>query len=260
MRMALGAPKLPGMHTHAHRNNGILRFATLVACAIAALAALPAVASAAAPGLGGTGLATSTPSVTACYWPGDAGWFTYQASGTATGAYAGTYTETGKITVAGYEGQAQQRITAAEAQFTINSPTGQVTGTKVYVPTGDAAVNTARASCGENWNGVAGAISIWPDDLRYNATITTTDGQTCTQAGPVDLRMTLNQPFINTNSFSSTFQNDVAAPIACTGGEPEPEPEPEMPTSKEDCMDGGWADYGFKNQGACIAWVNHNLP
>jgi hypothetical protein len=72
--------------------------------------------------------------------------------------------------------------------------------------------------------------------------------------------MTLNQPFISTNSFSSTFGNDVAAPIACTGGEPEPEPEPELPTSKEDCLNGGWEQYGFKNQGECIAWVNHNLP
>ena len=33
-----------------------------------------------------------------------------------------------------------------------------------------------------------------------------------------------------------------------------------MPLSKDDCVDGGYARYGFKNQGECIAWVTHNLP
>jgi hypothetical protein len=42
----------------------------------------------------------------------------------------------------------------------------------------------------------------------------------------------------------------------CAGGEPE---EPEMPVSKDDCKDGGWALFGFRNQGECIAWVNANL-
>jgi hypothetical protein len=30
------------------------------------------------------------------------------------------------------------------------------------------------------------------------------------------------------------------------------------PTSKEDCKDGGWKKYGFKNQGQCIKWVNEH--
>jgi Spy/CpxP family protein refolding chaperone len=28
------------------------------------------------------------------------------------------------------------------------------------------------------------------------------------------------------------------------------------PGSKSDCMRGGWADYGFRNQGQCIRFVN----
>jgi hypothetical protein len=37
-------------------------------------------------------------------------------------------------------------------------------------------------------------------------------------------------------------------------------PAPPEPTSKQDCMDGGWANFtGFSNQGLCIAWVEHNV-
>jgi hypothetical protein len=31
-----------------------------------------------------------------------------------------------------------------------------------------------------------------------------------------------------------------------------------MPTNKDQCKNGGWASFGFRNQGQCIAWVNHN--
>ena len=27
------------------------------------------------------------------------------------------------------------------------------------------------------------------------------------------------------------------------------------PETKADCKDGGWADYGFRNQGLCVAFV-----
>ena len=31
-----------------------------------------------------------------------------------------------------------------------------------------------------------------------------------------------------------------------------------LPTTKEQCMNGGWKQIGFANQGLCIAFVNHN--
>ena len=37
---------------------------------------------------------------------------------------------------------------------------------------------------------------------------------------------------------------------SCTGGI-----EPEDPESRQDCMRGGWEDYGFRNQGQCIRFV-----
>jgi hypothetical protein len=197
--------------------------------------------------------------VTSCPVSGDAGTFTYEASGNATGAYAGTFTETGSITVGPYDGRATQRVTAAQIQFTINSAAGQVTGTKTYVPTGDPNVNTARATCTNDWDGMGGSIFIANDDLRYSATIAAADGTSCTQAGPASLSMVDNSSVL-ADSFSQLFLNDATAPIACTSPEPEPEPEPELPMSKEDCMGGGWQAYEFKNQGECIAWVNHNRP
>lgn len=32
---------------------------------------------------------------------------------------------------------------------------------------------------------------------------------------------------------------------------------PPVPTSKEQCEHGGWAQFGFKNQGQCVKFVNH---
>ena len=34
----------------------------------------------------------------------------------------------------------------------------------------------------------------------------------------------------------------------------------DSPTTKEDCKNGGYAKYGFKNQGQCISAVNHATP
>lgn len=30
-----------------------------------------------------------------------------------------------------------------------------------------------------------------------------------------------------------------------------------FPTTKADCKNGKWKDYGFKNQGQCVSWVTH---
>jgi hypothetical protein len=33
---------------------------------------------------------------------------------------------------------------------------------------------------------------------------------------------------------------------------------PPGPQTKDDCNNGGWLNFGFKNQGQCVAFVNHN--
>jgi hypothetical protein len=39
-------------------------------------------------------------------------------------------------------------------------------------------------------------------------------------------------------------------------GEIVEEPEAENPMTKDECMNGGWQDFGFSNQGQCIKYVN----
>jgi hypothetical protein len=57
--------------------------------------------------------------------------------------------------------------------------------------------------------------------------------------------------FLNLSSVEGTVTGSITVP-------------PNTPTSKADCMNGGWRDFEdengepFKNQGDCIAWVNHN--
>lgn len=45
-----------------------------------------------------------------------------------------------------------------------------------------------------------------------------------------------------------------------TGGTTGGTPPPGQPTTKAQCMDGGYAAYGFKNQGQCIDFVVHQAP
>jgi hypothetical protein len=33
-----------------------------------------------------------------------------------------------------------------------------------------------------------------------------------------------------------------------------------VPTTKEQCKEGGWRDFGYRNQGTCIGFVNQNRP
>lgn len=37
------------------------------------------------------------------------------------------------------------------------------------------------------------------------------------------------------------------------------EPEPTDPVTKDECKDGGWEDFGFRNQGQCIRFVNTGM-
>jgi hypothetical protein len=43
---------------------------------------------------------------------------------------------------------------------------------------------------------------------------------------------------------------------ACDSGAYELEQEPPQPQTKADCKKGGYEEFGFKNQGRCVAFVN----
>jgi hypothetical protein len=115
--------------------------AGLVACATGgtvSAAPLP-------PTLTGEIFTIGPPTVTASCNPSGTSTVTYAVSGVAIGPYPGTYSETGTVTigaatlprfVSGYEAGP---ITNANISFSIDSPTGQVRGTKVLpAPSTDA--------------------------------------------------------------------------------------------------------------------------
>ncbi len=59
----------------------------------------------------------------------------------------------------------------------------------------------------------------FPRELRFEATIVTPDGRTCTTAGRADTGSLVKNSSILTDSFSQRFLNDLSAPYAtCTGG------------------------------------------
>lgn len=127
--------------------------------------------------------------VTASCDPSGTSTISYFTTGIAVGPYAGTYTESGTVTVGptllpsfvnGFQFSALETLTAF---FTIDSPTGQVTGTKHLVVTG-----AARGACydftdrmlpdGQILTGtfrqVCACFGTFP--LTYDATIETTTG------------------------------------------------------------------------------------
>jgi hypothetical protein len=166
--------------------------------------------------------------------------FTYFATGTATGPYPGTFTETGSLT-----------FNELEATFTIDSPVGQVTGTK----TANVGVGCAQGppcSGAEECSDEGGSYNTNPggfaDDQTYEATIQTATGR-----------------FLDSGLFSAVFYR-------CGGcvGPPEvfdsafrsnlDSPVPLRPTTKAQCKNGGWRDFGFKNQGDCVNFVASGGP
>lgn len=241
---------------------GYFRLLMAVAAALLAAALLavanPVVAQTTPSGLGGETL-EGDPTITSCNVGIFGGTFTYEVSGVATGPYPGTFTERGTVTVGPEDELSRQAITDLSASFTISSANGDVEGTKQFVPNDDPFQNPATGECSEGFFGEAnsGRAFVYSPELVYRATITTPDGQTCTQEGFASLSLVAGSSFLP-DSFTENFYNDLSNPTpTCEGGE-EPPPPPDMPTSKEQCKDAGFEDFvalGFKNQGQCVAFV-----
>ncbi len=184
------------------------RRAVGLAIAIAALAAAPAAAQA-PPTLSGEVFTTHTdfdePTAGTCTTDPDTGntSFSMSFTGFAVGPYSGTYTEQIDATIgpagapipigpfpdgnpdAG-SGLADQNIGAGQlltltATFTIDSPTGDVSGQKVLsavVPADQTHAGVCAELDPSQPPGVSGGYrDVRAFDLTYSATITTTDGQ-----------------------------------------------------------------------------------
>lgn len=84
-----------------------------------------------------------------------------------------------------------------------------------------------------DWNGIARcATNVW------------------LSAGPVTLKAEFNGDMLRVPA---------AVTVVGTAVAPPPPPPPAMPTTREQCFNGGWQQFaGFKNQGACVSWVATN--
>jgi hypothetical protein len=166
----------------------ILRF--FLTAAVAALVAAP-VAFADPPGLTGEFLVASPVDVMASCSETGPSTVNYFASGDAFGPYPGTFTETGSVTIGHTPPSPAQfvngfpltRVTSFIAFFTIDSPTGQVTGTKRLIVESDEVIGLCSDfSSRELYPGgpvVTGTFREFcacPFGLSYDATIKTTAG------------------------------------------------------------------------------------
>lgn len=144
--------------------------------------------------------------------------FAYQSWGTATGPAPGDYAEEGTFTLASPSGP----VTAFDAEFIVHGGAEQVVGTKTLGSGG-------TASCSPNVDG-----ALFEVDVQAQYTVTS--------------------PFSETGPAVVSLDGGWASgTLAATFGA-----QPTGPQSKEDCMNGGYAAYGFPNQGQCIKAVNRD--
>jgi hypothetical protein len=199
-------------------------FTLYVAVAMCAACVVPAVAAAASPATL-TGETLSTGGGIVLIFCQQGGPFSLTVSGTATGPYPGTFTETGTGTV----DQATNSLSAFSASFTIDSAAGTVTGTTS---------GSGGTGCQDTLGDTGGNLSGIP----YQATISTPTGN-YTDQGTSDIAF-VTEPSLPPILFGEDFSSALSQPALIS------------PTSKDQCKDGGWSNYPqFKNQGDCVSYV-----
>jgi hypothetical protein len=80
------------------------------------------------------------------------------------------------------------------------------------------------------------------------STWTTLAVQSGGDAQIVEIGLFMPQLVVYLDNLTVTYQSGEA-------GEPEPSPTPAVPVTRVDCIDGHWADFGFRNQGQCVRFV-----
>jgi hypothetical protein len=149
----------------------------------------------------------------------------FSASGPAGGPYPGTFTEVGTATVGPQAvdlvgGNALGTLVTFDAVFTINSPVGQVTGTKTLAfPVTDFGTQAAFGTC-ITLNDAELRFILDRYTVRYDAEISTADGEFADR-GLIPLVTVQKDRFVAENrvyfqDFSETFQSDLTTPEPLT--------------------------------------------
>lgn len=192
-------------------------------------------------GIGCTGTAIgSTATSLSCDQVGQDS-FTFTASGVSFAPYPGTFTESGTVTLGDFDPERGiKTLVSWESTFTIDSPVGQVEGTKSLTA---SLVN--GGFCLEPSPAFAGiAFGL----VTYYAEITTPDG-TYVDRGTATAHVTHSSTVLGGNVFISygfleVFTSQLTETTLL------------FPTDKEECRDGDWQTFGvFKSQGDCVSFV-----
>jgi hypothetical protein len=165
-------------------------------------------------------------------------------------------------------------LTGAPADTTFQTPEGTMFGHVIWElhatsgPNGENPSGLVRFSNGPaNFGGPVTCLNVSGD----TATITFVSDPSIIAFPPINagvendaVTVTDGQP----DTFAPTAQSNM--PIECPPPPPDPsrlEPlsngditvvDAQVPTTKAQCKNGGWKEFGFKNQGLCIAFVNRS--
>lgn len=146
------------------------------------------------------------------------GEFTFSTEGFASAPYGGTFQEQGSITLG--EGGGERPITSLSATFDIQAQGGTyITGTTEWV----SGTSTGSAFCRSPYLGGPAELRFQAYNLRYEATIMTSDGQTCTTTGLTNLLVSGAATWYVGGTFDETFTSGTTP--SCTGGEEAPSTE-----------------------------------
>ena len=183
------------------------------------------------------------------------GTISYTATGDAAGPYPGSFTETGTFTLGDPPPDAslpgQRMITSFTAEFEIDSPaTGtRITGTK------SAENLSLLARCYELESGIfPGTTQVRiavpgggpGTDVTYEAKIETSSATFADRGTAFVFLREISFSDGETSGELIQFHEDFSSNLS--------QPEP-LGLTKEQCSDGGYERFGFKNQGDCVSFV-----
>lgn len=171
--------------------------------ALATLAPSAAGEPAAPPSLNGEKFQQAIPTITSSSCASPTPTFTYRAEGQATGPYPGSFVEEGRV-----EHQGPGDWAVLKATFTVDSPVGQVSGTKI---------GTVGATCAPCPTGQSCEIRFGPlpgtDGNDWRAKIRSPDDRMWGDSGAVVTALSRSG---GSSGFSSTFSSREPPQLLCT--------------------------------------------
>jgi hypothetical protein len=135
----------------------------------------------------------------------------FEASGLATGPYAGTFTESGTATLGELQSTGRSPLYDIEVDFTILSSAGKVTGTKRFV----AGTTSGSGGCVETWSGTKN-LSVTARNVSYEAIVETPAGCEYVDRGTSSVQA-IDSEIFTTNPFSETYTYDFSPPEPLLG-------------------------------------------